>query len=313
MSGGAARPAPDTRGRLLAQSRHGLAFALLAAALAVEVAAPGISPAAAEAGTLMPASSVVGTSAVVSSRWSGYVVHGPKVSYTSATATWTEPTLHCRRGTSKALSAVWVGLGGYTSDALEQVGVSANCDKNGHAKYFAWFELVPDIAHPIGEKVSAGDTITGLVKLHGLNLVELRIENRTRHWSFVRKITWGTADASSAEWVAEAPFSCLRFKCHTVPLANFGSVTFREVAATGNGSRGTLTNPTWTTTPLTLVPCAPTRSSGRGLERADRRAGPPGASPGTIAGHGSRFSISWIGATHGASPCQSIRPFTTQG
>ena len=287
--------------------------ALAAAGLTVGAGSPETTPAAAEPGTLTAAPSVVGTSAVVSSRWSGYVVHGPKVSYTSATATWTEPTLHCRRGASKALSAVWVGLGGYTSDALEQVGVNANCDRNGHARYFAWFELVPDIAHPIGEKVAAGDTIAGLVKIHGLNLVELRIENRTQHWRFVRKITWGTPDTSSAEWVAEAPFSCVRFKCHTVPLANFGSVTLHDVAATGNGSPGTLTNPAWRITPLALVPCVPAQSGGRGLERVDREAGPPGASPSKIAVHGSRFSISWIGATHGASTCQNSRPFTIHG
>src|SRR5437016_3612143 len=85
----------------------------------------------------------------VSPNWSGFVVTAPvgkTVSFTSATGTWTEPTLTCASG-AVASSAIWVGLGGYsgngTEPKLEQAGVDANCDKSGKPVYYAWLEVVP--------------------------------------------------------------------------------------------------------------------------------------------------------------------------
>jgi hypothetical protein len=219
---------------------------------------------------------------VVNPQWAGYVVTAPHVAFTNVTATWRQPAVRCVRGAAPALSAVWVGLGGYASTVLEQVGVSANCDRMGKAGYFAWFELIPDTAHAIDEKVSAGDTIAASVKRLRLNLVELRIEDRTRGWTFVRRITWDASESSSAEWIVEAPYSCIRFSCHPAPLANFGSVTLRDVVAVGNGSRGTLSAPGWTKTAISLMPCASTPSGSRA-----------GAIPGAASGDGTTFVIAW--------------------
>ena len=228
------------------------------------------------------AGTVSSVTKVVNPQWAGYVVTAPHVAFTNATATWTQPAVRCTHGATPALSAVWVGLGGYASTVLEQVGVSANCDAAGKAGYFAWFELVPDTAHTIDEKVAAGDTIAASVTRLKLNLVELRIENRTRRWTFVRKITWDASESSSAEWIVEAPYSCVRFSCRPAPLANFGSVTLRDVEAVGNGSRGTLAAPTWTTTAISLVPCASKPSGSRA-----------GAIPGASSRDGGTFAIAW--------------------
>ena len=142
-----------------------------------------------------------------SHRWAGFVVSAPKVSYTSVSATWTQPALTCPRAGPAALSTIWVGLGGYgrKSGALEQVGTDANCDAAGRASAFAWFELLPDIAHTIDGTVAAGDTISASVRVVELNVVQLRLRNVTRHWSFRTEIKVGLPDTASAEWIVEAP------------------------------------------------------------------------------------------------------------
>lgn len=231
--------------------------------------------------------------------WSGYVLTGATstdVSFTSVAGTWTVPTVLCGPKAAGTSSAVWVGLGGYATQVLEQVGVNANCDAKGKAVYFAWYELVPDIARNINAKVFPGDEIVSSVRIHHLALVDLRVENRTRHWSFVRKITWA-ADMGSAEWITEAPNNCLRNLCRVSALANFGRVTFKNIAATGNGSPGTLANPRWTAIPLRLVPGV---KSSLGSGFAIPSHSHAGATPGSVSTDGRTFRISWVAyATRG--------------
>jgi Peptidase A4 family len=224
--------------------------------------------------------------------WSGYVLTGPAdaaVSFTSVTGTWKVPTVSCGRTASS--SAVWVGLGGYATQVLEQAGVNANCDAHGKPRYFAWYELVPDIARNIDAKVFPGDTITSSVKVLDFAVVALHVENRTRHWSFTRRIAWGTSDTGSAEWITEAPNNCLRNTCRVASLANFGKVTFKNIAATGDGSLGTLANPAWTAIPLRLVPGVHTAlGSGFAIPSHSHA----GATPGSLSTDGRTFRISWV-------------------
>lgn len=222
-------------------------------------------------------------------RWSGYVVTGSTVSFSSASGTWIEPAVKCRKGAAPALSTVWVGIGGYAlgSNVLDQVGTDANCSASGRASYFAWFELLPDIAHDVTGKVEAGDRMAGSVTIAGVNLIDVKITNATRHWSFDRKIQAGTPDRTSAEWIVEAPYSCLRFTCHQASLANFGSVSVRDISATGNGKRGTLKGAGWHATPLVLAPCVQTISD------VKRNGLPAVAVPREVSADGSSFAIAW--------------------
>ena len=230
--------------------------------------------------------------------WSGYVLTGgadPTVSFTSVSGTWKVPTVSCGRTASS--SAVWVGLGGYATQVLEQAGVNANCDAHGKPLYFAWYELVPDIARKIDAKVFPGDTITSSVEILHLAVVALHVENRTRNWSFTRRIDWGASDTGSAEWITEAPNNCLRNVCRVASLANFGKVTFENIAATGDGSPGTLSNPDWTAIPLRLVPGVQTAlGSGTAIPSHSHA----GATPGPVSRDGRAFRISWVAhATRG--------------
>ena len=53
-----------------------------------------------------------------STNWSGYAA--TTGTYTSVSASWTQPAGTCSRGDQYA--AFWVGLDGYTSSSVEQTG-----------------------------------------------------------------------------------------------------------------------------------------------------------------------------------------------
>jgi hypothetical protein len=236
----------------------------------------------------------------VSANWAGYAVTDSQTTYTSATATWVEPTVTCGGDDAGAAAAFWVGLGGYypNSQTLEQAGTASDCNAStGEPSYYAWYELVPDPAVTIKLKVGPGDLITTSVNVLGGGTVELQIKNRTRHTTFTTKLPFSNPDLSSAEWIAEAPSGCGQYRCRPIPLSDFGSVGFTRIAALGNGVGGTLTDPGWTTTGVTLDP-----SGGRGFfpgpdTFASNAGSTAGATPSAVSPDGRSFTVQWSANT----------------
>jgi Peptidase A4 family len=235
----------------------------------------------------------------VSANWAGYVLTAEDTSYTSVTGTWRQPEIICGASDAGDSSAFWVGLGGYatTSQSLEQIGTSADCSSTtGKATYYAWYELVPDASHTISSfPVAPGDVITTSVNIvNGGSSVLLQVKNRTRGRTFTKTLPFASADSSSAEWVAEAPSACDRYRCRQLSLSDFGSVQFTRLAALGNSVGGTLTaNPGWTSTSISLVP---TQSRGffPGPDRFSTEASSPaGATPSAPTADGRGFTVSW--------------------
>jgi hypothetical protein len=239
-----------------------------------------------------------GLASDVSANWAGYVVSGADTSYTSVTGTWKQPKVTCGADDAGAASAFWVGLGGYasSSQALEQIGTSADCGSTGQPSYYAWYELVPDASVTISKlTVRPGDLITTSVNMvNGGASVMLQVKNRTRHRTFTTTLPFANADLSSAEWVAEAPAGCDQDRCRQLSLSDFGSVQFTKLAALGNSAGGTLTsNPDWTSTSVSLVPTGE-RSFFPGPDRFSRAApSPAGATPGAPTTDGRGFTVSW--------------------
>lgn len=249
--------------------------------------------------------SLQSTDTSTSANWAGYVATQTGTTYTSVTATWKEPTVTCGASDAGESSAFWVGLGGSSesSQALEQVGTSADCNATtGRPTYYAWYELVPANSVTTKLVVHPGDTITTSVNVIGGTTIELQVKNRTRGTSFTTKLPYATPDLTSAEWIAEAPSACNDYRCTQVPLTNFGSVSFTKIAAIGNGVGGTLTaNPGWTSTAISLVP----DGSGRGyFPGPDRFAGnivsTAGATPSAASSDGRSFTVKYT-ANAGAS------------
>ena len=246
-----------------------------------------------------------------SPNWSGYVATNPAgsdpISYSSVTGTWTVPPATCNsKLTTSGSSTVWIGLGGYTTKYDEELGTDSDCNAQNQPIYYAWFELVPNISFKVfptkTDKVSPGDTITGLVKSLSIRFVLLQIHDQTAGWTFSRTIDYGQQDITSAEWIVEAPTQCENtFNCSQANLTNFGSVTMRDVSATTTkGETGTLTDSNWRVIPIQLVPgpvLVPNlQESPEASSPADKQTAPSpaGASPGPPSGDGSAFTITWL-------------------
>jgi hypothetical protein len=289
-----------------------LALAAVAAFTAVAAAAAIASkPASGQALTRVNGKAAMNATMEVSSNWSGYVSTGIGSTSTTAsattqfkrvTATWKQPAASCTGTGAASASAVWVGLGGYStkSTALEQTGTSADCSAAGRPSYSAWYELVPEPSITVKNlKINPGDVITASVVIDG-NGVLLWLKNRTRNAVFSKRITLASPDLTSAEWIAEAPSECTsNGYCRQIPLANFGSVSFTKVAAlasiSGLGDQGgTLSSTLWQSTPVQLVPRSSQRFFGDVVERPDATTGAAGATPVGLSADGGSFSVNWV-------------------
>jgi peptidase A4-like protein len=237
-----------------------------------------------------------------SSNWAGYAVTDNGVAaqtgatpttFSNVSGSWTQPAAACTRGSAASYSAFWVGLGGFAdgSQALEQTGTEANCTTTGKASYSVWYELVPAAPVTVKLKVAAGDSISASVGVTG-QTVSIRIANATRNTVFTKTptMTSPSPDLSSAEWVAEAPSTCGGYSgCRPLPLANFGTATFTSATATGNGYTGTIGDPAWAATAVSLQGTSGGLFRGRfasTLPTAD-------ATPGPLSSDGSSFSVTW--------------------
>jgi hypothetical protein len=254
---------------------------------------------------------------VVTPNWSGYVAAAPSSTrgtryFTSVTGTWTVPVAHCRGVKGASSSAVWVGLGGYRTHDQEEVGTDSNCDASGRPFYYAWFELVPYLSYQafpqITDKVEAGDTITGLVRVISPAEIELRLRNRTRGWTFMRKIAYSSQDTSTADWVVEAPADCVGYYCHEANLADFGKVRMTSISATALRRAGTLADTRWNLLRLRLIPSklvvptllpGPNAAKSTTPVRKGRARSPAGATPGSPSRDGRSFSSKWIPVANG--------------
>ena len=266
----------------------------------------------------------------ISPNWSGYVVRGkPGTRYSSATGTWTEPSVSCARDPN-TFATIAVGLGGYGSDAQsdEQVGTDANCLPSGNPQYFGWFDVAPYPSYRVSRTISPGDVLTATVSIDSSArppLVQVQLDDHTKGWSFEREISWVSAGqflvqpgeqntggltapaASSAEWLVEAPVSCRDEVCEQASLANFGSVTMTGISAsTTDGAVGSLTDPDWKTTRLRLapgrlrVPSYPRATPfARNAAVYGKARLPAGATPGEASSDGKSFKDKWSVAAPG--------------
>lgn len=224
-----------------------------------------------------------------SSNWSGYAaltnLNQPTTgSVTAVYGTWVVPSVS---GTGTSYSSVWVGIDGYKSSTVEQIGTSQDI-VNGRAQYYAWFEMYP--AYPVtitSLTIHAGDTMNASVTYAGGNFT-LSITDVTTGKSYSTVQSAPSAKRSSAEWIVEAPSS----QRGVLPLANFGSATFTSAQATINGVRGNIDAPQWQAVQVTLVSSSGVKATPSGL---------------TDSAAGSKFTVTFSGPTStGSRPWWSM-------
>lgn len=177
------------------------------------------------------------TTKVQSANWSGYATTAD--TYQTVAASWTQPTPNCSPtyggilglfGSHSAYASFWVGLDGYTSSSVEQLGTDSDCTSGGAGNYYAWYEMYPQNSVDLSTTtypVQPGDSMSAMVMSNAAGTsFTLGIRDNTRHWTFSIPETGSGFARSSAEVVAEAPSSCALIFCNELPLANFGTVNF---------------------------------------------------------------------------------------
>jgi hypothetical protein len=173
---------------------------------------------------------------VSSTNWSGYA--GTTGTYTSVSASWTQPTGTCKSGDQYA--AFWVGLDGYSSSTVEQTGSEVDC-VGRTAEYYAWYEAYPAASENYSNTVKPGDHFNATVTYSGSNKFSLYIADTTQGWSHTTSVTVRGAARSSAEVIVEAP--CCTNSGGILPLTDFGTVSLTSSMANGSaiGNAGGLT------------------------------------------------------------------------
>jgi hypothetical protein len=181
---------------------------------------------------------VVPSTLTQSYNWSGYSVTAPAGTITSVSATWTVESF-ARRALS-GTEASWVGIDGFNSSTVEQIGTEA--DFSGRtATYYAWYEMYPNASVTISSfAVHAGDSITGQVSWANDSNVggtyTLSLKNNTSGAAFSTPIASSTAfDRSSADFIVEAPSN---FLGQILNLDGFGTITFSKAQYTATNSTG---------------------------------------------------------------------------
>ena len=217
-----------------------------------------------------------------SSNWAGYAVTHRKP-FASVTGRWVQPAAACS-AVDSTYSAFWVGLGGFArkSFAVEQTGTLANCS-GGAAYYTAWYELYPKPPAMVRIAIRPGDLLSATVSV-AKKTVLIRLKDVTTGKLFTKKLRMNRPDLGSAEWVAEAPSGCdLTGNCSTLPLTNFGTVSFSHASATVKGHKGRISDPVWSATTIELHSDDPTHPS---TARAN-------AIPGALGPDGGSFAVTW--------------------
>jgi hypothetical protein len=206
--------------------------------------------------------------------WAGYAVYGSSGSVSDVMGEWVVPSVSSSGGQfSSAYSGFWVGIDGYNSPTVEQIGISANVGWFGITDYFAWYEMFPLPYVRISMAISPGDDMFAEVTYLGSGNFRLQIFDWTRGTSFWTIQTNTNAHRSSAEWIAEAPSSY----GGVLPLANFGTVTFWNCYVTANNVVGSISG--FVHDKINMLTSVP-----NGILKA---------APSDLTNGGTRFTVTW--------------------
>lgn len=205
-----------------------------------------------------------------STNWSGYAVTStsggslPNGSVTDVKGSWVVPVATCSTSMAdtNGYAAFWVGIDGWSSKTVEQIGTDSDCVSESGQKstptYYAWFEFYPKASYYIecsslvnGRTVvqpcpvTPGDVITAEVSAAASTgtstptpkfTVTISDKGETP-WTFSTTSSVPNAQQSSAEWIAEAP--CCEKGGSVYPLADFTMISFPSGYATLSGGQST--------------------------------------------------------------------------
>ena len=162
------------------------------------------------------------TASGCSLNWGGYVVPGDDGSVSAVSGSWVVPEVNCP-SLGDTYSSYWVGIDGFTSGTVEQVGTDSDCAA-GIPVYYAWFEFFPAFSVGIDSMaVGPGDIVTASVTYSSVTGNFTTSISSSGGGSNVTSQSVPAAARSSAEWIVERPEICAGI-CILTQLADFGSV-----------------------------------------------------------------------------------------
>jgi hypothetical protein len=216
---------------------------------------------------------------VTSTNWSGYAVQSAS-RFTDARGTWVQPTATCSTLLGSQYAAFWVGIDGYSSSSVEQLGTDSDCTSRNHPSYYAWYEMYPADSVELSTTqypVKPGDTLSADVSVSGTEFT-LSLKS-SEGWTFSTTASGSGLAQSSAEWIAESPEIC-SFFCRTAQLSNFGTVNFTGAdAAVSGGADQPVSSFTADGGPHEIV--------------GETSTGTVRAQPSALSTSGNAFSIAW--------------------
>jgi len=201
-----------------------------------------------------PRSARVPSGQTTSTNWSGYAAASklskPKKNSVSAVSgSWIVPTIVPTE--TDAYSSLWVGIDGYGSPTVEQIGTEHD-SIGGVQQDYAWFEMYPGGSYLInGFPLNPGDVISASVIYTGNNTFVMTLMNDTQKVSYTiptRYTKSSTALRESAEWIIEAPYLD-----RILPLSDFVTAYMWGCMATINGVTAPIGNNSWQNIGIEMV------------------------------------------------------------
>ncbi len=155
---------------------------------------------------------------VYSYNWAGYSVTSKTGAVTDVKGSWIIPTVQTKA--ANQYSSNWIGIDGYNSNTVEQIGTDSDTDSKGRPTYYAWYEFYPQPCYYVPVTIQPGDKITTEVSYSNGQITLLLTDVTTKRSVSITQSGKGYS-RSCAEWIIEAPWMN-----GVLPLTNFGITSF---------------------------------------------------------------------------------------
>ena len=182
------------------------------------------------------AHAVKNVTAIASFNWSGYADTATKnQTFTKVSGSWTTPSVTC--SAEDQITTNWVGLDGFTSGTVEQLGTLSWCFQRTPI-YATWYEMFPHGLTEVGTTVKPGDKIAASVTRTGTSYALKLTDSTTsgNNISVTKTCALATCKDTSAEWISERP----SFSIGVAPQAHYNAFKVTSGAQTSSGTAGTI-------------------------------------------------------------------------
>jgi hypothetical protein len=168
--------------------------------------------------------------------WSGYADTATKAqTFTKVSGSWTVPSVTC--SAEDQITSDWVGLDGFNSSSVEQLGTTSWCF-HGKAVYYTWYEIYPRTVHQMSTALQPGDKVTASVTRTGTSYAFKLTDATTsgNGFSAAKTCKLATCKDTSAEWISERP----SFGIGMAPQAHYDAFKITNGSQTSSGHTGTI-------------------------------------------------------------------------